>query len=292
MGGIAAPVTTNALTWSACPVCEAREATSYVSFPELEFGRCIACGVVYKRSEQPDLRPAEFYEKSYFHGRKSGRDKRFEHRVNKAMRHLQGPLQFVQARSLLDIGCSFGYVIEAGRRLGLESAGCDISEYAVSVCNERGYRAKVANLEQLPFETGEFDIVVMKHVLEHTPQPRQALQEVTRVLRPGGVVMVAVPDLGYWKGDYQRKSYRYFRPDDLGQQHYVYYTDDSLRLLLEHCGFEVLAQSKAVFHETRAKKNPLLRVGEALRFGGVWAWAKSAKALRMRRELFFIARKK
>jgi hypothetical protein len=54
----------------------------------------------------------------------------------------------------------------------------------------------------------------------------------------------------------------------------------------------VLSQSKAIFHEARAKKNPLWRVGETLRFGGVWAWAKSAKLLRMRRELFCIARKK
>ena len=285
-------MTAQALTWSACPVCEAREAASYVSFPELEFGRCTTCGVVYKRSEQADIRPAEFYEKAYFHGRKSGRDKRFEHRVRKAMRQLAGPLRFIQARSLLDIGCSFGYIIEAGRRLGLESAGSDISQYAVGVCQERGFRAKVASLEQLPFETGEFDIVMMRHVLEHTPHPKQALQEVTRVLSPGGVVMVAVPDLHYWKGDYRRKTYRYFRPDDLGQQHYVYYSDDTLRQLLESSGFEVLSQSKAIFQETRAKKNPLWRLGESLRFGGVWAWTQTARMLRMRREIVCIARKR
>ena len=43
---------------------------------------------------------------------------------------------------------------------------------------------------------------------------------------------VAVPDLEYWKGLYRRESYRYFRPDDLGQQHYVYYRRSSLAKLL------------------------------------------------------------
>lgn len=167
------------------------------------------------------LRADEFYEKDYFHGRKSGRDKRFEHRVRKAMRMINGVRQFGELRSVLDTGCSFGHGVEAGRRLGLDSAGTDISQYAVDVCRSRGLRAEQGTLQKLPFSNAEFDLVMLKHVMEHVPDPAVALAELRRVLRPNGRLLIAVPDLDYWKGHLLRRSYRYFRPDDLGQQHCV-----------------------------------------------------------------------
>lgn len=102
------------------------------------------------------------------------------------------------------------------------------------------------------------------------------LTEITRILSPRGLVLVAVPDLEYWKGLYRRESYRYFRPDDLGQQHYVYYRQSSLSKLLSDSGFEVLAESKAQ-----------ARPGNV----AVAAWQGLARALHMRRELYFVARR-
>lgn len=264
--------------WTSCPVCASPGRSDWVRFELLAFVRCDGCGAVYKSFEREDLRPPEFYEKAYFHGRKSGRDRRFEHRVRKAMRWLKAVLSFGAARSLLDVGCSFGYVIEAGKRLGLASAGTDYSQYAVQVCRERGYRAEQGSVDALPFADAEFDLVVLKHVVEHTPDPKKAMSELRRVLTPRGLALIAVPDLAYWKGQRQRRTYRYFRPDDLGQQHYVYYDDGAMRRLLETNGFEILADSKAV---GSALVKPLLA-----------AWVAIAKATRMRRELFFIVRRK
>lgn len=264
--------------WSECPVCAGSAHSEWVAFEALAFVRCAGCGAVYKSFERQDLRPAELYEQSYFHGRRSGRDRRFEHRVRKAMRWIRAAAALGPVQSMLDVGCSFGYVIEAGRRLGLRSAGTDFSSYAVQVCQDRGYRAERGSVDALPFGDAQFDLVVLKHVLEHTPAPRRAMAELRRVLTPRGLALIAVPDLDYWKGQRRRRSYRYFRPDDLGQQHYVYYDDRALRQLVEGEGFEVLADSKAV-------GGPLLR--PLLR-----AWVAAARALRMRRELFFIVRKR
>src|SRR5262249_50171569 len=140
----------------ACPVCSGAHGEVYVAFPEVVFSRCPGCGVVYRSFERADLLPDGFYEKDYFHGRKSGRDRRFEHRVKKAMRQIRDMLRFKPLGRLLDIGCSFGYVIEGGKRLGMQSAGVDLSAYAVDVCKSRGYRAEVGSLESLPFAASEF----------------------------------------------------------------------------------------------------------------------------------------
>jgi SAM-dependent methyltransferase len=278
-----------------CPVCGDASRDSYVAFAELEFVRCRRCSAIYKGWEIPDLRPADLYEASYYSPTKrSRRDRRFEHRVHKAQKQIATALELAGAAkvvSVLDVGCSNGFVMEAGQRLGLAAAGMDVSRYAIEQCKTRGYRAEVGTLERMPWSDGEFDLVLMKHVLEHTSSPRVALGEVRRVTRPAALLVVAVPDARYWKGLYRRRSYRYFRPDDLGRQHEVYYTDVTLPRLLADCGFRVVARSKAVFRHTFARRSPAHAVVEAIRFGAVRVGVALAAALLLRRELFFVARR-
>lgn len=273
-------------------MCRGSARAPWVDFTELAFERCIECGTVFKTRERADVRPEDFYEQGYFHGRKSGRDRRFEHRVRKAMGQLRGAMEFGQVRSVLDVGCSFGYIIEAGRRLGLSSAGADVSAYAVERCRERGLRAQVGTLDALPFSDGEFDLVILRHVLEHTADPSGALAEVRRVLSPNGLVLIAVPDLRYWKGLLLRRTYRYFRPDDLGQQHYVYYTDQSLPRLLEANGWDLMATSKAFGRPRTAASSAAHALWDRVRHAGIALWQGTARLLHMRRELYMIARKR
>lgn len=269
-----------------CPVCDSAEALPYVDFDVLRFDECTRCGTVYRAHETPDLLPRNFYEKSYFHGRKSGRDKRFNHRVRKATRQIKTMMRLKPLHTFLDVGCSLGYVVEAGRQLGLQSAGCDISEYAVETCRARGLRAEVGTLEALPFSAGEFDGITIRHTLEHTPTPKQALAELFRISKPGGLMLVMVPDLAYWKGQYRRKTYRYFRPDDLGQQHYVYYTQSSLTRLLDSSGFRVVASSKAVKPSREGTERGL---SATLRYRAMVPFVRLGAALRLRRELYLVA---
>ncbi|MBS1150304.1 MAG: Methyltransferase type 11 [Myxococcaceae bacterium] len=266
-----------------------------MSFDAVEFVECTNCGVVYKSRERAGALAADFYEQGYFHGRKSGRDKRFEHRSRKAASWILDALEVLKrpgkGARLLDVGCSLGYVLEGARRLGLASTGVDISEYAVNLCVERGYEAKVGRVDQLPYPTKEFDVVVLKHVLEHTPQPTVALEELRRVLNPDGVVLIAVPDLRYWKGDVMRKTYRYFRPDDLGAQHYVYYTAKTLTRLLETNGFAVRHTSKAVFRNHQAARSLAHRLWELFRYGILRTWVALGSSLRLQREVYLLASK-
>jgi len=275
------------MEWSHCPVCGGEQSVPHVRFDALAFSRCAACGVVYRSFQREALLKADFYGEAYFKGRKSGREKRFEHRVRKGMSWLSDALAVRGAGggSMLDVGCSMGYLLEAGRRLGLEACGVDISRYAVEHCRSLGFEAREGVLDRLPFEDERFSVVVMKHVLEHTPSPLTALAEVRRVLKPGGVVLVAVPDLSYWKGWWMRRSGRYFRPDELGAQHFVYFHLDGLSAALERAGFSVRARSKALFRRAFGWPGPL----EALRFAALGVWQALANSLRLRRELYVLA---
>jgi SAM-dependent methyltransferase len=268
--------------WPQCPVCDSQTCSEFVTFNQLEFVRCAGCDTVYKSREVVGLSDPSLYEAEYHTGKRS---RRWLHRIRKAQRQIRHALRFGQASTLLDIGCSVGYIVAAGNQLGMRASGVDVSAFAVKTAAERGLDVRVGTLEHIPYPDAQFGLVVMRHVLEHTATPKQALEEVRRVLSPSGLILVMVPDVNYWKGRWLKKSYRFFRPDDLGRQHAVYYSTSTLRRLLNTCGFRVLAESKARWAPHRsAIGNHFSLIGAA-----EWLWYWLGHKLSLRRELCFVA---
>jgi SAM-dependent methyltransferase len=93
---------------------------------------------------------------------------------------------------LLDVGCGTGGVLRAlapdGQVVGVDSAEC-----ALAFCRERGLAVVRTSGGTLPFGAGTFDGCLLMDVLEHLDDELPVLQEVRRVLRPGGVVITSVP---------------------------------------------------------------------------------------------------
>ena len=79
----------------------------------------------------------------------------------------------------------------------METFGVDISPYAIAKVRENAPRTKFELLKgnQLPFPDNFFDVVTALDVLEHIPQPVDTLVELSRVSRPGGILISSVPNL-------------------------------------------------------------------------------------------------
>jgi SAM-dependent methyltransferase len=104
----------------------------------------------------------------------------------------------VQSTRILDIGCGDGAVsLELARITGATVIGIEISDGAVAVCRQRGVEAHQLTLgiEPLPFEDESVDLVYMAEVLEHLPRPDRGVEEIHRVLRPGGHLVLTTPNL-------------------------------------------------------------------------------------------------
>jgi len=101
---------------------------------------------------------------------------------------------------LLDVGCWNGGFLQSVRDAGLyaELAGVDVVEAGVAAAIKRGFDAQVVDLnrEPLPFPDAHFDGLTLLAVLEHVFDPYFMLAEVRRVLRPGGELVIDVPNAG------------------------------------------------------------------------------------------------
>ena len=106
------------------------------------------------------------------------------------------------ARSVLDVGCNAGELVEAllRRRSGLRLVGIDVNaaQIAKAKANIPGAEFYHVRGTELPFADGEFDCLTCIEVLEHIPAAHRpaALREMHRVLRVGGRLVLRVPHSG------------------------------------------------------------------------------------------------
>ncbi len=274
--------------YASCPLCDAPEHHALVDFDELAFVTCARCALLYKQRQAPAL-SAE-YEAAYFQEGQALYLKRFVHRVHKCMRQLQAVREYIpKARDVLDIGCSAGYMMQAARELGMRGTGLDCSTFAVGLCRERGLRAVVGDIDAMPFADATFDIVTAKHTLEHMRDPKAALAEMRRVLRPGGVALIIVPDAQYWKRFALLRRGSYFRPDRAGWQHHIYYAPAHLSRMSQAAGLQPLHAGKAVLR--RRLCHGWRALWEYTRYAAVWVGCTLARRLHMRREIQLIAQR-
>jgi SAM-dependent methyltransferase len=105
-------------------------------------------------------------------------------------RHGVGP----EAR-VLDVGTSTGTNLRMLGELGFRSfEGLEASEEAIRLCAEKGLgKVTRGDICAMPFGDATFDLVLATDVIEHVDDDVQALREVRRVLKPGGVAIVTVP---------------------------------------------------------------------------------------------------
>ena len=100
-----------------------------------------------------------------------------------------------KAGRVLDVGCGPGHLLARFRERGWSTTGTEATPTAAASPRERyGLDVRVGELREIQFAAGSFDLVVSWHTLEHMRNPGEALDEMVRVLRPGGHLLVSVPD--------------------------------------------------------------------------------------------------
>lgn len=101
---------------------------------------------------------------------------------------------------LLDAGCGTGWFSAEAVARGAQVVSVDVGLRLLDRVAQKCTSTKrlVGSVLELPFGRDTFDVVICTEVIEHTPNPGAAISELCRVVRPGGIVIVTVPNV-LWK---------------------------------------------------------------------------------------------
>lgn len=153
--------------------------------------------------------------------------------------------------AVADLGCGQGTLLQTLRELPLKLklSACDLSPVLVDNTRKRVPEAdvRVADIESLPFADANFDAVFVTEVMEHLATPQKALGEILRVLKPGGWLLVSLPNRDWFHFDRYVNKRKSFQPVD---DHF--YRVAEIEEFLHAAGFVV----------------QVVRGGENLYFGG------------------------
>jgi 2-polyprenyl-3-methyl-5-hydroxy-6-metoxy-1,4-benzoquinol methylase len=147
-------------------------------------------------------------------------------------------LPYIQSGRLLDVGCGSGEFIQSMVKQGWIAEGLDFDKDAVGICLKRGLHVHLGELNKQNFEESSFDAIVLKHVIEHLPNPVTLLKECFKILKPGGKLAVLTPNV---ESIDHKLTGAYWRGFDL-PRHMCLYSLITLKRLIENAGYNVLQQ--------------------------------------------------
>src|SRR5882672_3520086 len=177
-----------------CPLCGPAD-RPFQPYAEVRGWRYVSCGKCGFVFLDPQPTPAElrtFYESQYQYDQTSYKNS--IERQDLWLDYLERALG--SAGNLLEIGCSYGYFLNAARKRGWTVRGVepgkDASDFAIQRLGLEVVKGTIADVESDPTQ---FDAVVAWHVLEHDADPRRFLKISTDLLKPGGILGLRVPNL-------------------------------------------------------------------------------------------------
>jgi len=229
-----------------------------------EMFRCGRCGTVQVIELPSHARLQEFYQR-YNEQYTAGMGERFAREMTlryEAKFELMKRLGAGNGR-LLDVGCGEGMFLRMASERGYEAVGCD---YSVRSSYPPGVRVVAGVLDQaggLPFPDASFDVVTIWAVIEHVRDPRQALLEIRRVLRPGGLLFCDTPLCGQASEQYAAARSHWFCPPE----HLHVFSAAGLRTLHEAAGLKTLAHFPSF---ERNHLRAVARWGRNLLVGVLW----------------------
>lgn len=182
-----------------CNLCGSTEPERLFNKDGYSVVRCRRCSLVYVGDELESIDFAALYGKDYY----LSEDKRLfsnylaeePERLASARSRVEKLKKLKKTGRLLDVGCAAGFFLEAAKPY-YDVVGVDLSEYSSSYARERfGLNVLTGNLEQAELPENSFDVVTLWDVIEHVADPLAVMCEVGRILRPGGIAVVATGDI-------------------------------------------------------------------------------------------------
>ena len=193
---------------------------------------CNDCGMIY---ESPRY-DADTIVKGYMASQEADHDSQYSMRVNSFYKTLVKHAKRLPklGAKVLDIGTAGGAFLDAAKKFGYDAHGMEPSADLVSRGKARGLQIEQGTIESHTFQAGTFDMVCLWDVIEHLPDPKTALIEIKKLLKPDGVLLINFPDIGTAQAKLAGKSFWWIL-----SVHLHHFTRATIKDICFRTGFEV-----------------------------------------------------
>jgi SAM-dependent methyltransferase len=241
-----------------CICCDRRAFRHFRTVRGHRLYRCQACGFVTVHP-LPDLEDLQVH----YNETRTGEEKRrrsgqslaafmtasnnpkrdfFENVLSRVTAMVRRP-----SMDILEIGSGLGHFIHFANETGHRAIGTEVTAEYAELSSER-LNGRIVYVEgdryAEHFPPAAFDLIYMEHVFEHMREPEPILAQIRQLLRPGGVLVLAVPNMDSLSSRLQGRHWAWGAPPD----HLRFYNPVNLSLLLVKHGFSVAASFARDYH--------------------------------------------
>ncbi|MCF7929710.1 MAG: class I SAM-dependent methyltransferase [Spirochaetales bacterium] len=219
-----------------CPVCGTKDSSLLLRIPGAVFERCRSCKVVFQnpRSSQEELN--QRYGREYFEYELENESQFY--RLMQLALHDIGFFPHIDRREsasgeFLDVGCATGMLLESLADRGWSVQGVEVCrESAEYGAQTRGVPIHAGTLESAAFSARRFTVVHASHLIEHLTDPVGFVEELYRIVIPGGYLILTTPNIGGLQARLLGERWRSAIAD-----HIVLFRKYTLKQLVERAGF-------------------------------------------------------
>jgi SAM-dependent methyltransferase len=202
-----------------------------------EILRCPRCGMGCTMPKLPSDQLGRYYPDAYY-----GLDENILMEAGRASRlfrqdRMNRIQRYVSSGRLIDIGSGTGMFLKTAREYGFDVEGLELSKKAATFGNATWeLDIKQGNLHESVFPPDRYDVVTLWHVFEHLHDPLVAIRQLYDMVKPGGMLVVAVPNFTSIQARLFRA--RWFHLDV--PRHLFHHTPDSIGMIAKAAGFKTI----------------------------------------------------
>ncbi|MEE9494792.1 MAG: class I SAM-dependent methyltransferase [Gammaproteobacteria bacterium] len=221
------------------------------------YHQCRSCKAIYQHPTPTLEQITEFYPDDYSIYQPPPAEKKINHIENTLLKRYGGytgiqtsgmvdlfapilsffypekPIQFIPAGKAVDVGCGNGEFLLKLQDLGWDVQGVEFNPIATDICRTNGLTIFQGELSKAAFPDNHFDLVTAHHLVEHLAEPKTFFEEIFRILKPGGQLLIRTPN----SRSLGRALFgKYWFADDV-PRHLILFSPENLSLLANNTGF-------------------------------------------------------
>lgn len=225
-----------------CPVCDSPDKSTFLTKDWFTFAKCNQCSMVYLNPRLTLQATYDFYNSTWnaiYNEQKFdtvSEHTQLDDEINRGNLQLILDARGGKRGELLEIGFANGFFLHAAKAAGFNVHGLELNEPNYKkVRAELGPTIQNVDIFSAKLPASSFDVIYMRDVFEHVPEPKAMLRELNRIARPGCILYIEVPNIEGLIYELVRERHVCI----FGFEHLNYWSPATLRRVLETTGFAV-----------------------------------------------------